>query len=91
MISESVSVRNETGRARYYGWKIVGTLSLTGGANAIVTIMRDGTGTLTFENFGARASGATLMFTESDTGVTPPPGFTSNGLLRSFFAIGPGS
>ena len=29
MISETVSVRNETGRARYYGWKIVGTLSLT--------------------------------------------------------------
>ena len=29
MISETVSVREETGRARYYGWKIVGTLSLT--------------------------------------------------------------
>jgi MFS family permease len=29
VISETVSVREETGRARYYGWKIVGTLSLT--------------------------------------------------------------
>src|SRR4029079_2093178 len=61
----------------------VGALSVLGGSNAINTFRSGPTtgNTLTFTSFGTRASGATLLFTEIDLGITPPTGNPTSKVL----------